>query len=61
MLFAYSPDRHWGVAGEEGRSGFLERYPGDAYCDMIGFDDYELGKDYDSPKTDGGDCPQSRS
>ena len=50
VLFAYSPDRYWGSAGEEGKSGFLARYPGDAYCDMIGFDDYELGKDRDGPK-----------
>ena len=50
VLFAYSPDRFWSEAGEEGKSGFLARYPGDAYCDMIGFDDYDLGKDWDSPK-----------
>ncbi len=50
VLFAYSPDRFWSVAGEEGKSGFLARYPGDAYCEMIGFDDYDLGKDWDSPK-----------
>ena len=49
VLFAYSPDRFWHEVGEEGKSGFLARYPGDAYCDMIGFDDYELGKDHDSP------------
>ena len=51
VLFAYSPDRQWGKAGEEGKSGFLARYPGDAYCDMIGYDDYDIGKDWDSPKS----------
>ena len=50
VLFAYSPDRRWDTAGEVGESGFLARYPGDEWVDMIGFDDYELGKDYDSPK-----------
>ena len=50
VLFAYSPDRHWGEAGVEGESGFLARYPGDGFCDMIGFDDYDIGKDWDSPK-----------
>ena len=51
VLFAYSPDRFWGSAGEEGKSGFLARYPGDAYCDMIGFDDYDLGKDWNNLKS----------
>jgi hypothetical protein len=50
VLFAYSADRCWREAGEEGKSGFLGRYPGDKWVDMIGFDDYELGKDYASPK-----------
>ncbi|MBE6383616.1 MAG: hypothetical protein E7049_11490 [Lentisphaerae bacterium] len=51
VLFAYSPDKCWSAAGEEGKSGFLARYPGDAWVDMIGFDDYDIGKDWDSPKT----------
>lgn len=49
VLFAYSPDRHWNKAGTEGVDGYLCRYPGNEWVDMIGFDDYELGKDYDSP------------
>ena len=51
VLFAYSPDKFWHEAGEEGKSGYLARYPGDGYCDMIGFDDYDLGKDWDSPRS----------
>ena len=45
VLFCYCTDRKWGKIGEEGRSGFLERYPGDDYIDVIGYDDYELGED----------------
>jgi hypothetical protein len=50
LLFAYSADRLWKDAGEEGKSGFLARYPGDEWVDMIGFDDYDIGKDWNSPK-----------
>lgn len=50
VLFAYSPNRYWEESGEEGKSGFLARYPGDGFCDMVGFDDYELGKSRDSRK-----------
>ena len=48
VLFCYCTDRKWGKIGEEGRSGFLARYPGDDYVDMIGYDDYELGEDRDA-------------
>jgi len=34
VLYAYSPDRF------SGREEYLERYPGDAYVDILGFDDY---------------------
>ncbi len=34
VLYAYSPDLF------EGRAEYLERYPGDAYVDVLGFDDY---------------------
>ena len=45
VLFCYCTDRKWGKIGEEGKSGFLARYPGDDYIDVIGYDDYELGED----------------
>ena len=44
VLFCYGPDRTWTDAGEVGKSGFLCRYPGDAWMDMLGYDDYSLGK-----------------
>ena len=34
LIFAYSPDRFGDLAG------YTERYPGDAYVDILGFDDY---------------------
>mgnify|MGYP001042378082 CR=1 FL=1 len=34
LLYAYSPDRF------RGEKEYLERYPGDAYVDMLGYDDY---------------------
>jgi mannan endo-1,4-beta-mannosidase len=34
VLFSYSPDRF------DERREYLERYPGDAYVDILGFDDY---------------------
>ena len=51
ILFAYTPDRWWKGLGEEGRSGFLTWYPGDAYVDLVGYDDYGLG---------GGKTPEER-
>ena len=50
VLFAYSPDRHWDKVGVEGVDGYLCRYPGDDWVELIGFDDYELGKDHANPK-----------
>ena len=44
MLFCYSPNRYWKTLGEPQQDGFLTRYPGDDYVEMIGFDDYGLGK-----------------
>ena len=46
LLFAYSPDRYWWEMGTEGDGNafsFLGRYPGDAYVDLIGYDDYLVG------------------
>ena len=46
LLFAYTPDRTWKEMGAEGDGGhnFLSWYPGDAYVDVLGFDDYSIGK-----------------
>ncbi len=45
ILFAYTPDRQWKGFGKEGDAAntFLARYPGDAYTDVIGIDDYGIG------------------
>ena len=46
LLFAYSPDRYWWEMGTEGDGNafsFMGRYPGDAYVDLIGYDDYLIG------------------
>lgn len=39
IVWAYCSDRY--VNSEE---EYMERYPGDAYVDIIGFDDYRIGK-----------------
>ena len=44
VLFCYSPDRTWRDLGEVGKSGYLARYPGDDYVDLIGLDDYSIGQ-----------------
>ncbi|WP_432221127.1 glycosyl hydrolase [Flavobacterium sp. TMP13] len=36
LLFAFSPDQGWNSESE-----YLSRYPGDAFVDVLGFDDYE--------------------
>ncbi len=38
ILWAYCSDRFWKTEDE-----YLERYPGDDYVDIIGFDDYSIG------------------
>ena len=43
VLFAYTPDRWWNGLGEAGKSGYLTWYPGDAYVDLVGYDDYGVG------------------
>lgn len=45
ILFAYTPDKQWKEFGKEGDAAntFLARYPGDAYTDVIGIDDYGIG------------------
>lgn len=49
ILFAYTPDRTWKNLGNPGDGGdnFLSWYPGDAYVDILGFDDYSIGKGND--------------
>jgi len=46
LLFAYTPDCYgWKEIGsEETPRTFLTWYPGDDYVDVIGFDDYSIGK-----------------
>ena len=53
ILFAYTPDRWWGGLGEEGKGScnYLTWYPGDAYVDILGYDDYAIG---------GGKTPEER-
>lgn len=41
LLYAYSPSD----AEVENKADYLERYPGDEYVDIIGFDCYASGKD----------------
>lgn len=50
MLFAYTPDRFWTDLGKEGDNGntFLSYYPGDKYVDIIGIDDYSIGRGDDA-------------
>ena len=45
ILFAYTPDRTWKEFGKEGDADntFLAYYPGDAYVDILGLDDYSIG------------------
>lgn len=43
VLFAYTPDRWWWKLGREGVDGYLKWYPGDAYVDVLGYDDYAVG------------------
>ena len=38
ILWAYCSDRYWNTEEK-----YLERFPGDAYVDIIGFDDYLIG------------------
>ena len=45
ILFAYTPDRTWKEFCKEGDADntFLAYYPGDAYVDILGLDDYSIG------------------
>ena len=45
VLFAYGTDRCWKPdhLGAPGKSGYLTWYPGDAYVDLVGYDDYGVG------------------
>ena len=41
LIYAFSPDCRF-----DSEAGFLERYPGDAWVDLVGFDDYaDFGRD----------------
>lgn len=45
LLFMYSPDRHWKTCSDpDAVNDFLYRYPGNDVVDIIGFDDYSIGK-----------------
>ena len=45
LLFLYSPDRNWDtLADADSKRDFLYRYPGDEWVDIIGYDDYSIGK-----------------
>jgi len=43
ILWGYCPDRFWNSDTE-----FMMRYPGDKFVDIIGFDDYSIGKSEDA-------------
>ena len=46
ILFAYTPDRTWKEIGQPGVAdgNYLAWYPGDEYVDIVGYDDYYIGK-----------------
>lgn len=45
VLFMYSPDRNWETLGDaDSKHDFMYRYPGDEYVDVMGYDDYSIGK-----------------
>jgi mannan endo-1,4-beta-mannosidase len=47
FLYAFSPDNRFRIEAE-----FLERYPGDAWVDMVGMDNYgDMGRDRYAPDT----------
>lgn len=43
VLIAYSPDRNWTSMKEDDL--YMDRYPGDDYVDIMGYDDYSIGTD----------------
>lgn len=46
FLYAFSPDNRFNTEEE-----FLERYPGDAWVDMVGMDNYgDMGRDHYAPE-----------
>jgi hypothetical protein len=45
ILWGYCPDRFWDTEEQ-----FMERYPGDEFVDVIGFDDYAMGLSEDNFK-----------
>lgn len=45
LLFLYSPDKNWLTLDDaDSKTDFMYRYPGDEYVDIIGYDDYSIGK-----------------
>lgn len=47
LMFAWSPDRYWDNIGSGDNNDFMVRYPGNRYVDIIGYDDYSIGKSKD--------------
>ena len=45
VLFAYCKDRYWGT------ETYGDRYPGDDYIDLVGYDDYSICSSDDSDKS----------
>ena len=43
LIFIYGPDRNWDTMNADDK--FMDRYPGDAYVDIIGYDDYHINSD----------------
>lgn len=43
ILFVYCTDKYSSESGDS----YLAQYPGDAYVDILGYDDYTIGTDYD--------------
>lgn len=43
ILWAYCTDRRW-----EDESDYLRRYPGDKYVDIMGYDDYSIGNEWNA-------------
>ena len=41
VLIAYSPDKNWSSMREDDL--YMDRYPGDDYVDIMGYDDYDIG------------------
>jgi len=40
LMFVYAPDRNWNTLNVDGK--YMDRYPGDEYVDILGYDDYAI-------------------